>query len=338
MMKRTALAAIVLIGLAAASCKMNLTTDVHWSNLQGAAIGTAGLTAPGTMAFEVPGTDECDEHASKISAIMSGVVEEFSPKRCERHGMNSFLLADTQIPVLGSILAWKSSDALLGIVAVVKEDQIEATMYMNLDKYGILTARMEDRFNRNVDLAASAIAIVLNNDAREAIEFEVDGVFVNGEPVLVASSYELQPRHRAEIRFSNVATAYLAKHGSLGGVILRKRPAAADTLLDSFADDEIGRFLDRADRQAMKRTFQHTLETVRSGTTKSWQNSKSGNGGSVTPTETYRRADGTYCRKFIQTVTVVAGTRAAHDTACREADGTWKIVVDRAQREGDASW
>ena len=328
-MKRAALAAIsliVVIGLAAA-CKMNLTTDVHWSNLRGAAVGTVGLTAPGTMAFEVPGTDECDEHASKISAIMSGVVEEFYPRGCKRHGLNSFLLADTEIPILGSTRAWMHSDALFGIVAVAKDDAIEATMYMNLDKYRILTARMEDQFNRSVDLAASAITIVLNNDSREAIEFEVDGVFVDGEPVLVASSYELQRRHRAEIRFSNVATAYLARHGTLGGILLRKRPAPADAVLDAFTDDEIGRFLDRTDRQAMERTIQHTLETVPSGTTKSWRNPNSGNEGSVTPTETYQRADGTYCRKFIQTVTVAGGTRAAYGTACRQADGVWKIVV-----------
>ena len=96
-------------------------------------------------------------------------------------------------------------------------------MLMNVGKYGILTSRMKDEFNQSIDLATSAVTIILNNDHRGTVEFSVDGVFVNGEPVLSTTTYELERRHKAEIRFSNVATAYLAKHGSLGVIVLRKQ-------------------------------------------------------------------------------------------------------------------
>ncbi len=115
------------------------------------------------------------------------------------------------------------SDALFGIVVTEIEDAISADMFMNLDKYGLLYERMNDKFYQSVDLATSAVIIVLNNDSRGSIEFSVNGVFVNGEPVLTQSTFQLERRHKAEIKFSNVATAYLAKHGSLGGVVLRQK-------------------------------------------------------------------------------------------------------------------
>ena len=221
-MKRIALTVIILLSFVTA-CKMNLTTDVYSTDLRDAADGLAGLSAPATMAFQVPGIDDCDEHSAEISAIMSGVVGKFHPRGCERDGMESFLLADTQVAILPSFSEWSNSDALFGIVVTARNDAISADMFMNLDKYEILTERMEDKFHQSVDLATSAIIIILNNDSRGTIEFSVDGVFVNGEPVLTTSTFQLERRHKAEIKFSNVATSYLAKHGSLGGIILREQ-------------------------------------------------------------------------------------------------------------------
>ena len=221
-MKRTALTAIILVSLVAA-CKMNLTTDVYSTDLWDAADGSAELTAPATMAFEVPGIDDCDEHSAEISKIMLDVVNEFYPRGCERDGMESFLLADTQVAILPSFSEWSNSTALFGIVVTARDAAISADMFMNVDKYEILTERMDDKFHQSVDLATSAVIIVLNNDSRGSIEFSVDGVFVNGEPVLTTSTFQLERRHKAEIKFSNVATSYLAKHGSLGGIILREQ-------------------------------------------------------------------------------------------------------------------
>ena len=62
------------------------------------------------------------------------------------------------------------------------------------------------------------------------------------------------------------------------------------------------------------------------GTTRTWQNSDSGNAGSITPTQTYQRDDQTYCREFTQTLTIGSRTEEAYGTACREPDGTWDIV------------
>lgn len=98
------------------------------------------------------------------------------------------------------------------------------------------------------------------------------------------------------------------------------------TLLGAAIGNEIGKSLDRADRLAMQRSTQQTLETGKIGTTSTWKNPDSGNQGTITPKKTYKKPDGSYCREFQQTITIGGRTEEAYGTACRQPDGTWKIV------------
>ena len=81
---------------------------------------------------------------------------------------------------------------------------------------------MKEKFHQTVDLSTSKVTLVFNNDERNAVTFVVRNAFVNAEPVHVEREYKLERRHKANIRLSNVATAYLAKEGVAGGFTLRK--------------------------------------------------------------------------------------------------------------------
>lgn len=59
-----------------------------------------------------------------------------------------------------------------------------------------------------------------------------------------------------------------------------------------------------------------------------WTNPVTGHYGSLTTTrEGYNNA-GQYCREFKQSVTTKSKTELAYGTACKQGDGTWKIVVN----------
>lgn len=98
--------------------------------------------------------------------------------------------------------------------------------------------------------------------------------------------------------------------------------AIAGGLLGAFA----GNILDQRDRQIANEVAQRSLETMPSGQSSGWQNPDTGNSGSFTPTRTYQQADGTYCREFTQEIVVGGKREQAYGTACRQPDGTWKIV------------
>jgi len=100
----------------------------------------------------------------------------------------------------------------------------------------------------------------------------------------------------------------------------------AGVLLGALLGSEVGKSLDRADMAYAARTQQQTLETAPSGTTQTWVNPDSGNSGSYTPVKTYQADSGQYCREYQQTVVVGGQTESAYGTACRQPDGSWKVV------------
>ncbi|RMF08746.1 MAG: glycine zipper 2TM domain-containing protein [Alphaproteobacteria bacterium] len=94
----------------------------------------------------------------------------------------------------------------------------------------------------------------------------------------------------------------------------------------AYLGGQLGKKLDRKDREAMERTTQQALTTSPPGTTSRWTNPDSGNSGTVTPQQSFTNDNGQECREFQQTVTVDSETQTAYGTACRQPDGTWRVV------------
>lgn len=101
---------------------------------------------------------------------------------------------------------------------------------------------------------------------------------------------------------------------------------AAGTLLGAWIGSEVGRSLDRADQQAATQTTQTALETYPSGQAATWSNPDRGTSGSATPTRTYQTVEGQYCREFQTEINVGGQRETGYGTACRQEDGTWKIM------------
>jgi len=123
--------------------------------------------------------------------------------------------------------------------------------------------------------------------------------------------------------------------GGLGGALLgnqigggsgRVVATIAGGLLGAYLGNSVGASLDRADMNYYDETSQTALERNKIGQTSTWQNPDSGHGGTVTPTRTFQSANNQYCREYTQTVNVGGKTERAYGTACRQSDGSWKIV------------
>jgi surface antigen len=106
----------------------------------------------------------------------------------------------------------------------------------------------------------------------------------------------------------------------------RVAAGAAGALLGAFLGNQVGLSLDRADQLALQSSTNNALETGLSGAAVSWRNPDSGNFGSVTPKPSYKANTGQYCREFIQSITVGSKTEEAFGIACRQVDGSWKLV------------
>jgi predicted outer membrane repeat protein len=113
-----------------------------------------------------------------------------------------------------------------------------------------------------------------------------------------------------------IASAFDANTaGVLGGAIL-----------GGLIGSAVGNRMDVADRREADRTTHRALEAAPSGTTTTWRNPDNGHSGTVTPVSTYQAANGRYCREYRETIDIDGERQQANGTACREPDGSWRIV------------
>jgi surface antigen len=100
---------------------------------------------------------------------------------------------------------------------------------------------------------------------------------------------------------------------------------AVGVLIGALAGSEVGKSLDRADRAHVDKAVGQA-HTAPLGETITWRNPESGNRGAVTPVRDGTSTAGHYCREFQQSVTIGGKTQQGYGVACRQPDGSWRIV------------
>jgi surface antigen len=122
--------------------------------------------------------------------------------------------------------------------------------------------------------------------------------------------------------------------GGIGGAVAgaqfghgtgRVAAAAAGTLIGAFVGREVGKSLDKADMAAAQQA-QTKAHEAPVGEKIVWSNPETGHSGSVTPVRQGTDVSGNQCREFQSTVTIGGKTEQAYGTACRQPDGSWKVV------------
>ena len=95
--------------------------------------------------------------------------------------------------------------------------------------------------------------------------------------------------------------------------------------LGAMIGQSIGQQLDERDQYLMAQTFEFAMEKAPTNERARWEKPDTGHGRTVTPTKTYQTNQGTPCREFTTTVSIGGQEEEAYGTACRQADGSWKI-------------
>lgn len=116
--------------------------------------------------------------------------------------------------------------------------------------------------------------------------------------------------------------------GILGGVLGQEvgkgSGRTAATILGAIIGTSIGGNIGRSMDETDQLKVAHSLETVRTGVSTSWQNPDTGNRFHVVPTRTFVRR-GSPCREFQIDASIGTESEKIYGTACRQQDGSWKV-------------
>jgi len=107
----------------------------------------------------------------------------------------------------------------------------------------------------------------------------------------------------------------------VGGGSGRVLATMIGTVAGAAIGGSIGRSMDETDRL----NASMTLENVRTGVSSSWVNPDTGYEYVMTPTTTYDSGTGP-CREYTLDAVIGGKTEQIYGTACRQADGSWKVV------------
>lgn len=117
--------------------------------------------------------------------------------------------------------------------------------------------------------------------------------------------------------------------GVIGNQIGSGRGQVIATALGAVAGGligmEVGRSLDERDRQLAMQAEYRALEMGQAGRPIEWRNESTGRYGEVVVGPGYQ-VNALDCRDYTHSVYIDGQPRVARGTACREADGTWRIV------------
>ena len=94
------------------------------------------------------------------------------------------------------------------------------------------------------------------------------------------------------------------------------------TLAGAFIGGSIGKSMDDTDRLKMQRA----LETNSVGQPAYWQNANNGTKYTVVPVKNVQVQGNKYCREYRTTAVIAGKQQEMYDTACRQPDGSWKVV------------
>lgn len=110
---------------------------------------------------------------------------------------------------------------------------------------------------------------------------------------------------------------------TIGGGSGRTLATIGGALAGGLVGNNLATQLSCQDRSYLGNSTERSLNT---GQPVSWKNPDTGTYGNVTPVRSYNSDSGQYCREFQQTIYVDGKKEHGYGTACRQPDGSWKIV------------
>ena len=106
--------------------------------------------------------------------------------------------------------------------------------------------------------------------------------------------------------------------GGAGNVVA----TGAGAVVGAVIGNAVGKSMDEADQAHMN----STLENNAAGQPAYWKNQNTGTTYNVVPVRNVTYGGNRYCREYRSTAVIAGKTQQVYGKACRQPDGSWKII------------
>lgn len=113
---------------------------------------------------------------------------------------------------------------------------------------------------------------------------------------------------------------------AVGSRIGKGRGRTAAIVVGAIAGSMIGKKLGKHMDEKDRKKTAHMLERNPTGQSAQWTNPDTGYQYTATPTRTYKAKTGRPCREFTMDANIGGRMEQVYGKACRQPDGSWKII------------
>ena len=207
MIKKTLTFLIIIFFLT--GCKIDFTGDLYTSDLIDLANTSENkqFNLPMEISYQV---SDCE--TDEASRMISTYFIDFKNTGCAvGEDFMSYAKAQVSVPVVNNYDIFENANnSLIGFVSYLSEDKsivfVDATI--SADLYASLKDYVYNETFQELSLTDSNLVIRLNNDLDTAT-IEVPPSFVNNEPIVFATKYNMERRELLIIKASDVNSSYL---------------------------------------------------------------------------------------------------------------------------------
>jgi hypothetical protein len=200
--------------LCLSACKLDLSSSIKIGDLNRVALSQeAGVKGKGTIKLEVGSVDLCRNESQFFASVLESHLQGFKIRPCEQVGMESYFVAEFQIPILHSGKDWPEKNKSLIAINAARSSQIggvEVDLLLNQARFRTINKAIEAKYFQKFDFARSRIAIHLENDQVTYHDILASDVFADGLPVVGLKAFGLKPGSHLKIILSDVQREFFS--------------------------------------------------------------------------------------------------------------------------------
>jgi hypothetical protein len=209
--------AIIFLALPLAGCKQEITATVYIKDIAEAVLSQESMITEAIIELEMPTDKACNEKMSTVTRIISPFFINVKKVQCIEKGSDAFFYARFEVPLMKVVEDRMDDDHFGGISFQLRENNngIEIFLRMKGDKLSALNNDLSNEFLGSGGITSETlkVAITINNDDRVPYNLRVNGVFIDGRPVVYGPhTLELKRRSESVVTLSNVSVAALVKN------------------------------------------------------------------------------------------------------------------------------
>jgi hypothetical protein len=200
-----------------AACKPQVSADIFAGDIIEVAETGKSLEIPVRMGLPIQDEKKCDENKDKMLPALKkyGTGVKFVSCKDVKGQMYDLLTVE----MTGKIVKAPQSgivkiEGMFGVSISQLDDGSLVVNFIKTDNVDKAVSEIDKNYRfQNIELQDIELAVRLNNDLRKTIKFEIDGSFVDNNPVDAPTMFELPRRGVIVIVPSNVRSQSIIRTG-----------------------------------------------------------------------------------------------------------------------------